>query len=149
MQDMFSDEKAYREAMQKGIPIIYEFYKLSLPKTPGDLLFGKSTVYPGKVGTEYYMTKGHIHSALDTAEVYYCLRGNGCILMEDQDGNRDALFISTGTAVYVPGKNAHRIINTGSEPLVSFFAFRADAGHDYSNVIQKGYGMLVDEHDGI
>ena len=39
-------------------------------------------------------------------------------------------------------------INTGKEKLVTFFVFRADAGHDYGTIEQKGYRKLVVERDG-
>jgi len=37
----------------------------------GELLFGVSIVHPGKVGNEFYMTKGHFHTVLETAEIYH------------------------------------------------------------------------------
>ena len=33
------------------------------------------------------MTKGHFHSVLETAEVYYCLKGHGYMVMEATDGD--------------------------------------------------------------
>lgn len=30
--------------------------------TPGGLYFGITRIYPGKVGDEYFMTKGHFHA---------------------------------------------------------------------------------------
>jgi glucose-6-phosphate isomerase, archaeal len=148
MKGMFSDEKALEKVLEKENPMVYEFYELELPETPGDLLFGTSTTYPGKVGNEYYMTKGHFHTILDTGEVYYCLSGTGYMLMEDPEGNWDAQQMSPGEAVYVPPRYAHRTINTGNEPLITFFVFRADAGHDYGTIETKGYRKLIVEKDG-
>ena len=34
---------------------------------------------------------------------------------------------------------AHRMVNTGSRPLVSFYVFRADAGHDYAAIEASGF----------
>ena len=42
--------------------------------------------YPGKVGDEYFMTKGHFHTILETCEVYYTLSGQGAMLMETPEG---------------------------------------------------------------
>jgi glucose-6-phosphate isomerase, archaeal len=148
MKGMFSDEKALEKVLEKENPMVYEFYELELPETPGDLLFGTSTTYPGKVGNEYYMTKGHFHTILDTGEVYYCLSGTGYMLMEDPEGNWDAQQMSPGEAVYVPPRYAHRTINTGNEPLITFFVFRADAGHDYGTIETKGCRKLIVEKDG-
>ena len=34
------------------------------------------------------------------------------------------------------------------EPLVTFFAFRGDAGHDYGKIESKGFRKLIVEKDG-
>jgi len=127
---------------------VYEFYELNLTEHPGDLDFGASIVYPGKAGNEYFMTKGHFHAILDTAEVYYCLRGRGYMLMENPEGEWYAEELTPGKAVYVAKRFAHRSINTGGETLVTFFVYRADAGHDYGTVLSKGFRKLVVEKDG-
>ncbi len=148
MKGMFADDAAFDTAVKAEDAKIYEFYELGLPETSGGLLFGTSIVYPGKVGDEYYMTKGHFHTILDTAEVYYCLSGKGTMLMENPEGDWDAQNMTPGKAVYVPGRYAHRSINVGSEPLITFFVFRADAGHDYGTIETKGYRKLIIEKDG-
>lgn len=148
MKGMFADDAAFEAAVKSNDNLIYEFYELKLPSTPGDLLFGTSIVYPGKVGNEYYMTKGHFHTILDTSEVYYCLSGKGYMLMENPEGDWDAQLMTPGKAVYVPKNYAHRSINVGNEKLVTFFVFRADAGHDYGTIETKGYRKLIVEKDG-
>ncbi|WP_316569159.1 glucose-6-phosphate isomerase [Neobacillus sp. YIM B06451] len=148
MKGMYADEEAFNAALESGDPLTYEFYELDLPETSGDLLFGTSILYPGKVGNEYYMTKGHFHTILETGEVYYCLSGKGAMMMENPEGDWDIQEFSPGKAVYVPPRYAHRSINLGNEPLVTFFTFRADAGHDYGTIETKGYRKLVVEIDG-
>lgn len=148
MKGMYFDNETLEEMLQKEDSLVYEFYELTIPETEGNLLFGTSIVYPGKVKSEYFMTKGHFHTILDTAEVYYCMRGNGYLLMENPEGEWSAKEMSPGSAVYVPGRYAHRSINTGSEPLVMFFVFRADAGHDYGTIETKGFRKLIVERNG-
>lgn len=143
MAGMYADEAAQRAAVEAGDPLIYEFYELGAPEHGGDLAFGTSICYPGKVGREYYMTKGHFHTILDTAEVYYTLSGEGCMLTESPEGDVVLHTLEPGKALYVPKRYAHRSINTGSVPLVTFFVFRADAGHDYGTIETKGYRKLV------
>ena len=95
------------------------------------------------------MTKGHFHTILDTAEVYYCLSGQGYMMIENPEGDWRALALEAGRAVYVPARYAHRSINVGSDaPLVTFFVFRADAGHDYGSIETTGYRKLLVERDG-
>lgn len=148
MKGMFADDAALDELIKKDNSLIYEFYELKLPETPGNLLFGTSIVYPGKVGSEYFMTKGHFHTILATAEVYYCLSGKGYMLMESPEGEWDAQYMTPGRAVYVPERYAHRSINVGTEPLITFFVFRSDAGHDYGTIETKGYRKLIVEKNG-
>ena len=123
--------------------LIYEFYELPMLQDSGDLAFGTSTTYPGTIGDEYFMTKGHFHSIIDTAEVYYCLNGNGMMMMEDSNGQWECRELKAGTALYVPKGFAHRSINIGKQPLVTFFCFRADAGHDYKTIASQGFRHLV------
>jgi glucose-6-phosphate isomerase len=149
MIGMFQDEAAVEEILKKQDPLIYEFYELKIPNQESDLLFGTSITYPGKIGNEYYMTKGHFHEILETAEVYYTLSGEGYMLMETPEGEWKAEALSGGKALYVPPRWAHRTINTGTKPLVTFFTFRADAGHDYGTIEQKGYRrIMVEGNDG-
>ncbi|HZG86610.1 glucose-6-phosphate isomerase [Paenibacillus sp.] len=148
MKGMYADDEAYEALIKEGNPLLYEFYDLGVPEAPGNLAFGTSIVYPGKVGNEYYMTKGHYHTILDTAEVYYCIGGQGLMLMETPEGDWDAQEFTPGKAVYVPGRYAHRSINTGTEPLITFYVFRADAGHDYGSIETKGFRNIVVERDG-
>jgi len=149
MVAMFNDRAAAEEIVKNGDKPIYDFYELGqIPETDGDLKFGTSIVYAGKVGDEYFMTKGHFHTILDTGEVYYCLAGQGAMLMETPEGEVSLVEMKPGAAVYVPPRWAHRSINTGTETMVTFFVFRSDAGHDYGTIEQKGYRKLVVERDG-
>jgi len=148
MRGMYADAAAEEKLIAGGDPLVYEFYELGAPDTPGDLAFGSSIVYPGKVGDEYFMTKGHFHTILETAEVYYCLRGHGYMLMENPEGDWSARELTPGQTVYVPPRYAHRSINVGDTPLITFFCFRGDAGHDYGTIETKGYRKLLIERDG-
>lgn len=148
MKDMFFDSAAAEEILKTGDPLIYEFYELGCPERAGDLLFGTTVLYPGKVGSEYFMTKGHFHTQLETAEVYYTLDGEGYMVMENPEGDTMELPLSKGQAVYVPRRYAHRTVNTGDKPLILFFTFAADAGHDYGTIETKGYHKMLVEQDG-
>lgn len=149
MRGMYADEAAFEKIMESGDPLVYEFHEINAPETPGDLAFGCSITYPGKVGNEYYMTKGHFHTILDTAEVYYCLSGHGYMLLENPEGDWSAQELTAGKAVYVPKRYAHRSINVDpGQPLVTFFVFRGDAGHNYGAIETKGYRKLLVDING-
>jgi glucose-6-phosphate isomerase len=148
MRDMYRDAEAAERLVRENDPLVYEFFELGAPEDAGDLAFGTSIVYPGKVGDEYFMTKGHFHTVLDTAEVYYCLAGQGGMLIESPEGDTAFHAFTPGQALYVPKRYAHRSVNTGASTLVTFFVFRGDAGHDYGTIETKGYRKLVVDRGG-
>lgn len=150
MHGMYADDEAYEKMLkEQGDVLVYEFHEMGVPEVPGNLAFGCSITYPGKVGNEYFMTKGHFHTILETSEIYYCLSGHGYMLMESPEGDWLALELTPGKALYVPQRYAHRSINVDpNEALRTFFVFRADAGHDYGTIETKGYRKLLVEQDG-
>ena len=149
MEGMYLANKVLKEMVSKHDILVYEFYELGIPEKLSHIAFGTTILYPGKVANEYFMTKGHFHSIQETAEVYYCIKGKGLLLMEDPEGNVEIQEMKPGISVYVPPNYAHRTINvSNNEPLISFFAFRADAGHDYKTIETKGFRKLIIERDG-
>jgi glucose-6-phosphate isomerase len=144
MRGMYADAAALeRMVAECGDPVVYEFYELGMPASPAGIAFGTSITHPGKVGAEYFMTKGHFHAIIELAEVYYTLSGEGFMLTESPEGDVGLHPLKPGEAVYIPGRYAHRSINSGDVPLVTFYSYRADAGHDYGTIEAKGFRNLV------
>lgn len=149
MKGIFSDEVARAAVVEIENKLVYEFFDMGVPDSEKEIAYGTSITYPGKVGDEYFMTKGHFHTVLDTAEVYYCLRGHGYVLMENPEGDWEAQELEPGKALYVPARYAHRSINvSATEPLITFFAFPGNAGHDYGTIETQGYRKLLVERNG-
>jgi len=147
MKDMYHDQDAVKKILSSDDPVIYEFYELGCPERAGDLAFGTSIVYPGTIGNEYYMTKGHFHTIIDTCEVYFTLNGEGMMIMEDPEGDTIERPLRKGETLYVPRRYAHRSVNIGDTPLVMYYVYQANAGHDYGTIETKGYHkMLVSEN---
>ena len=72
------------------------------------------------------------------------------MLLENPEGDWSAQELTAGQAVYVPPRYAHRSINVSpDEKLITFFVYRADAGHDYGTIGTKGYRKLLVEKDGM
>ena len=149
LRNKFSDEEAIREMLASGDPVIYEVYESRRPEVAGELASGLSIVQPGSVGAEYFMTKGHYHSVRDTAEIYYCLQGQGLLLMENEEGDTAVEEFRPGRVVYVTPCWAHRSINTGSEELVTFFVYPANAGHDYEAIDATGFRKQIFAQNGV
>jgi glucose-6-phosphate isomerase len=148
MGGQYLDQRAYQALLAEGDQLLYEVYEIKRPQVAGELLQGISIVHPGKVGDEFYMTKGHFHSVLDTAEVYYCLRGEGLMVMETPEGEWAVESLQPDKVLYVPPRWAHRSVNTSmSEDLVMFFVYPGNAGHDYGSIEVQGFRKLVLQHD--
>ena len=147
LADSFQDVKAYQARLEEGDPVVYRVSAVEPAEGPGDLHFGLGTLYPGKVGQEYFLTKGHYHSRREAAEVYIGLAGAGRMLLEDENSGESRLEeLGQGQVVYVPGYTAHRTINVGTKPLVYFGIYPADAGHDYGAIAERNFlKVLVDE----
>jgi glucose-6-phosphate isomerase, archaeal len=144
MRGQFLDPIAYQTMLDQEDQLVYEVYEIKRPEVNGEILMGVSIVHPGKVGQEFFMTKGHFHSILETAEVYYVMRGEGFMVMETPEGDACVEPLRPGSVLYVPPRWAHRSVCTSrQEDLVTFFAYPADAGHDYGTIEQQGFRKLV------
>ena len=65
---------------------VYEVTDFKPSADPGDMIFGVTHMRPGKVGREYFLTRGHIHANANRPEVYYGERGRGVMLLESPEG---------------------------------------------------------------
>jgi len=149
MRGQYHDEKAYSALLARQDTLLYEVYYVERPEIAGELMSGLSIVHPGTVGDEYFMTKGHFHAVLETAEIYYTLRGEGLMLLETPEGDWSAEELRPGNVLYIPPRWAHRSINTGHEhDLVTFFVYPGHAGHDYGTIETHGFRKLVVEREG-
>jgi len=148
LRGQYSDQQAYDAMLAKEDALVYEVYEIKRPEVAGELLMGVSVIHPGKVGREFYMTKGHFHTIRETAEIYYCMKGEGMMVMETPQGETSVESLSPGKVLYVPPCWAHRSVCTSrQDDLVFFFAYPGNAGHDYGTIEQQGFRKLVLDGD--
>jgi glucose-6-phosphate isomerase len=140
---VFSDQEAVEKAISDGNPIVYEIRHYPFLTEKTDMALGSSMILPGTVGDEYFMTKGHMHERDDQSEIYYCVQGEGFLLMDDMKGEFQAAPWKPGIITHIPPQYAHRVVNTGCVPLVFVSTFHVSAGHVYGAVIEKGFAALV------
>jgi glucose-6-phosphate isomerase len=149
LRGVFADANAFEAALRAGDPVVYTVSSLDTPAGPGELHCGLGVLYPGRVGDEFYLTKGHLHRWRAAAEYYVGLRGSGLMLLEHEDGSgARALPLAAHTVVHVPGGTAHRTVNTSDVPLVYLGIFPADAGHDYAPIAQRNFSYVVTARPG-
>ena len=149
LQGSFADEQAYQRALGMGDPLVYTVSGVEAPPEEGQLSYALGLIMPGKIGQEYYLTKGHFHAWRPAAEVYIGLAGEGFMLLESEDGSQNQMLpLRPHHAVYVPGHIAHRTVNTGGVPLTYVGVYPAQAGHDYDAIARKNFRHVILELDG-
>ncbi len=149
LQQVFKDENI-RAAMNQDETMykVQAFMPVEEGKE-GGLFFGNSTVYPGKVGNEYNMTRGHFHAKKDTAEYYWCIAGEGALILMDQEGKCWFEKMTPGSVHYIHGNVAHRVANTGKIPLTFNACWSSNAGHDYESIAKKGFSARLMDVNGV
>lgn len=146
LQNCFADNLAYTKACQQKDSLVYWVDSIDPANGPGDMHYGIGTLMPGKIGNEYFMTKGHLHSWREAAEIYIGLQGEGVMLLEDErTGESEIVPLKKGSIVYVPGYTAHRTMNTENEKLVYIGIYPAKAGHDYGSIAKDNFKYKVIE----
>jgi glucose-6-phosphate isomerase, archaeal len=149
MQGQYLDQDAFATLLATEDKLLYEVYEIKRPEIEGELLNGISIVHPGKVGDEFNMTKGHYHTVLETAEIYYTISGQGKMVMETPDGKWAVEDLAPGQMLYIPPCWAHRSVNVHpDEDLIMFFVYPGNAGHDYGTIEIQGFRKLVVKKDG-
>jgi glucose-6-phosphate isomerase len=148
---LYGDATAFDEMKRElGQQIVYEVSEFRPSDRAGDIIFGVTRMSPGKVGDEYFITRGHIHKQADRPEIYYGQKGRGLMLMESPEGDVSIVEISPLTCCYVPPFWIHRSVNVGDEDLVMLFCYPSDSGQDYG-IIERAGGMrqrIVDDGRG-
>ncbi len=140
----FADHYAYERELKIHDPVVYRVSGIEPANGNGDLHYGLGTIMPGRIGREFYLTKGHYHSWREAAEVYIGLAGQGMMLLQDeQTGESKMLPLQANSVVYVPGNTAHRTVNCGQVPLVYIGVYPALAGHDYASLTERNFNQVI------
>ena len=149
LRGCFADTAAFDAAAAAGNPLLYSVGAVEPAGGAGDLHYGVGLLMPGKIGDEYYMTKGHLHSWREAAEFYIGLTGEGVMLLEDEaTGESRMMPLRPNGVVYVPGHTAHRTMNVCHTPLSYIGVYPAKAGHDYGAIAGRNFRKVVVERDG-
>lgn len=139
LSGLYGDAAAFAAAVAEGGDrIVYEVQDYRPSAAAGDLIFGVTRMVPGRIGREYFLTRGHIHVKADRPEIYTGEAGRGLMLMESPSGEIRIVEITRHTICYVPPYWIHRSVNVGDDELVMSFCYPADAGQDYGIIEQAG-----------
>lgn len=142
---LFSDNAAFHRMAQQQP--VYEVEMLDTAAGEGELYVGVTHLYPGKVGNEFFMTRGHFHQRREQGEVYFGLRGTGILLLQNERGEAYLEHVFAGSIHIIPSFTAHRLINTGSDMLSALAVWPSVAGHDYAT-LAAGFALRVVDENG-
>ncbi len=148
LKSIFSDSVSYDKTSPDKIVYEVESYLPVKEGTTGGLFFGITFLYPGKVGEEYFMTKGHFHKIADRAEFYWGIEGEGMLILMDKYRKTWTEKMYPGSLHYIHGYTAHRTANTGSTTLSFGACWPSDAGHDYDTISQCGFSKILVQENG-
>ncbi|WP_437889656.1 glucose-6-phosphate isomerase family protein [Phytobacter sp. V91] len=140
---------ASSDAWQKEDParIVYQVEMLDSLQGEGELYVGVTHLYPGHIGHEFFMTRGHFHARREQGEVYFGLRGEGMLLLQTEQGQARLEKVQPGSVHIISAYTAHRLINTGQTTLSALAVWPAIAGHDYQ-ALKHGFALRLFAKDG-
>lgn len=121
--------------------LMYDVYTIARPED--ELNWGLTVLYPVLVNGECNMTRGHFHENEQRDEIYVGQSGRGLLMRMDETGKTWCEQVFRGSFHYIQGTAAHRLINTGSEPLKVMACWPQDAGHDYARTEKMPFGSRV------
>jgi glucose-6-phosphate isomerase len=149
IKGIFHDQKAFDEMDPETVGYKVQMWFPVAEGTEGGLAFGRTIILPGKVGDEYFMTKGHFHAKSDRAEFYWGVQGKGMLILMDRNRNTWAEEVYPGSLHYIGSELAHRLANTGNEDLVVGACWPSDAGHNYEEIALNGFSARLVESGGV
>mgnify|MGYP001555399913 CR=1 FL=1 len=149
LEGIFRDEEKRKLISPETVVYEVDAYQPVNAGTQGGLFFGTTRIYPGLVGDEYFMTRGHFHALADRSELYWGIGGAGMLILMNRSRYVRIEKMGVGSLHYIPAHTAHRVANTG-EGILSFGAcWPSDAGYDYAEIKTKGFGGYLARVDGI
>jgi len=146
---IFRDQQAWQQLDPETIVYRVWWWEPVPSGTEGGLFWGITEIQPGRVGDEYFMTRGHWHAVRNRAEFYGTVAGSGKLVLTDCGGRTWFEDMTPGSLHYVAGEVAHRIANTGDAPLRVIACWPSDAGHDYEVAGGRGFGARIIEERGV
>jgi len=124
-------EKFKNPSKTKKNKTLYKVYVKSLDKEKN---IAVTSINPGDIEKEFYMTKGHRHSN-PIPEKYILISGKGKLLL--QNHNSRLIELKSFKEVTIPGKSAHRLINTGKNNLEVLSIYNKNSNPNYNFELKK------------
>jgi glucose-6-phosphate isomerase, archaeal len=111
--------------------------------TEGAQFWGTTVIEPGQVDSEFFITHGHFHLKRNRTEYYAAIDGEGVLILMDEARKTWIEPMFPGSLHFIPPNVAHRVANSGQEPLRLVACWPSDAGHDYDAIRRFGFGARL------
>jgi glucose-6-phosphate isomerase, archaeal len=144
----FRDESARQSLDQDRLAYRVQAYEPMMEGERGAVCCATTFLEPGMIGDEYFLTRGHFHAREDCAELELTISGIGILVLMTADRRTRTEPMRAGSVHHVPPSTAHRVANTGHEPLVFVSFWPSETGHDYRTIVERGFGARVRRIDG-
>jgi glucose-6-phosphate isomerase, archaeal len=149
LDGVFKDTDAYAQCDPRALVYHVQAHMPVAEGTEGGLFFGTTVIEPGRVGREYFMTRGHTHANEDRSEYYWGVEGEGMLIFMNREREVWAERMYPGSLHYIAAHTAHRVANTGSTRLIFGASWPSDAGHNYDDIARSGFSARLMDDDGI
>ncbi len=146
---VFRDEAARAAMDQEHVLYRVEAFEPVPEGTLGGVGLATTYLMPGQVGDEYILTRGHYHINEDRPELEVTISGEGYLVLMDRDRNTHIEAMTPGSVHPVGLGIAHRVANTGTEPLVFVSYWASETGHDYATIREHGFSGRVRNLEGV
>jgi len=143
LKGLFLDEKARLALEPEAIVYQVESFAPVNEGESGGLFWGATFIQPGRVGNEYFMTKGHFHGQRNRAEYYLTVTGCGALIFMDESRRTTFETMLPGSLHYIPSRTAHRVANVGNAVLSFMACWPSDSGHDYESIAAHGFSARL------
>ena len=144
----FSDEGRRREMAEDTLVYRVSAFEPVAEGLPGAVCCATTFLEAGLVGEEYFLTRGHFHANEDRPELEVTVSGSGLLVLMDRRRRTWTEPLRAGSVHHVPAGVAHRVVNTGSEPLIFVSYWASETGHDYRTIADEGFGVRVFKRHG-
>jgi glucose-6-phosphate isomerase, archaeal len=145
---VYRDEAAQAAMDQNRVIYRVQAWEPQPEGVEGAVCLATTFLEAGKVGDEYFMTRGHFHANQDRAELEVTISGEGALVLMTADRQTRIERMRPGSVHHVPPGTAHRVANTGGETLVFVSYWASETGHDYETIKRHGFGARVREVSG-
>jgi glucose-6-phosphate isomerase, archaeal len=143
LDGIFADVEAFRALDPNTVVYRVQAWCPVPEGTEGGLFWGTTVVEPGQVGSEYFMTHGHLHQKPSRTEYYGVIEGRGALLLMDESRKTRMEPMSPGSLHFIAPNTAHRVANLGRAALRFVACWPSDAGHDYESIRRDGFSARL------